>query len=582
MRWLQPTITARLLLLLLGFLALQLLQLGVGVYGARRIEQHGALAAAIHQTRLQTLELGNRARTALADVPGAGSAGDVLGLEIVRYGQGLLHVETLLARHHRGDAALDALAQEAGRSWNQDLYPLLQRVRTEAAPETARDLLERYQALSAEQVERLNRMLLVLERSEHALARQLAWAQRFLVALSVFLVVVGALMMRALVTRPLRQFFQVTRAMADGAYDRRVEVHSNDEIGELARAFNRMAAAVDDKTERLRAMNEVALAVTSSLSLDAILDQVMRYGMPLAGARGVCIVFYDEITKSFGERIARGLSSAYLAATAEAPDDMAAEVMRRGDYVAANDQPGSAFALSAAARAEHIHSIVCLPLASEKQQLGAIYFYRGEGEDFGFEDIELIRTFSHLAAHAIQNARLHERTVDLAETDALTGLYNRRKLEQRLREEIQRAQRSRQPLALLLLDIDHFKAINDKHGHAGGDAVLLALAGIFRREIRDVDLVARTGGEEFMFLLPETDAARARRVAERIREALAAAMIAVPDGAHIPITASVGVAGYPLDAGSAEALIANADRALYTAKQSGRNRVAVYTEALLH
>jgi diguanylate cyclase (GGDEF)-like protein len=581
-KWLQPSITAKLLLLLFGFLALQLLQLGIGVYSMRRIEQHGMLANAIQQARLHSLELGNHTRKVINNTPDTGALAGALGLEMVRYGQGLLQIETLLAWHHRGDPELNSLAQQAGRAWDEYLYPMLQQARIETAPVIARDLLERYQALSAAQVERLNRMLLVLEQREREVARRLALAQAFIVALSVFLVAIGAFMMRHMVTHPLRQFFEVTRAMADGAYDRRVEVNSTDEIGELARAFNRMAGAVDDKTDRLRAMNEVALAVTSSLSLHEILDQIMRYGMPLAGARAVCIAFYDEVTKSFSERVARGLSQAYLNAVATAPDDIAAEVIRRRDYVASNDKPGGAVPLSAAARAEQIHSIVCLPLASNQHALGVIYFYRGEGEDFGFEDIELIRTFSHLAAHAIQNARLHELTVDMAETDVLTGLYNRRKLEQRLRDEIQRAQRSRQPLALLLLDIDHFKKINDNHGHAGGDAVLMALAGIFRREIRDVDLVARTGGEEFMFLLPDTDGNRARLVAERIREALAAGMIAVPDGARIQITASVGVAGYPLDAGSAEALIANADRALYTAKQGGRNRVDVYAESLLH
>lgn len=580
--WLRPTVTAKFLLLLFGFLALQSLQLGVGVYSMQRIEQQSMLANAIHEQRLHTIQLGELARKALGQSVETSSARHALAFSMISYGQGLLRVETTLARRHGDDANLLGLAGEAGLAWDELLYPMLQQARAAPSRTNVDDTLNRYQALSAVQVERLNRMLRVLEQSDRHVARQLAWAQTIIVGLSLFLVVIGAFLMRHLVTRPLRSFFDITRAMADGAYDRRVEVYSNDEIGDLARAFNRMAAAVEDKTDRLRAFNEVALAVTSSLSLQEILDRIMGYGMPLTGARGVCIAFHDEATKSFSNWITRGLSNTYVASISFPSGGMGDEVMRGDDYALSSDKPGSAFPLTAADRGEGIHSIVCLPLAIEQQRLGVIYFFRGEGQDFSFEDIELIRTFAYLAARAIQNARLHERTVDLAETDALTGLYNRRKLEQRLREEIQRAQRSTRPLALLLLDIDYFKRINDRHGHATGDSVLKAVAEIFRREVRDVDLVARTGGEEFMFLLPETGGERAQRVAERIRQALADKPVTTADGEPLKITASIGIACYPVNANSTEALIANADRALYAAKQGGRNRVTVYSESVLH
>jgi len=548
----------------------------------RRIEQQGVLAAAIHEQRLQTIQLGELARKVLDPISDTPTARNALAFSMVSYGQGLLQVETMLSRHHAGEANLLGLAGEAGLAWDELLYPTLQQARMATVRAVVDEILKRYQALSTVQVERLNRMLLALEDSDRAVARQLAWAQTALVGLSVFLVAIGAFLMRHLVTRPLRSFFDVTRAMADGAYDRRVAVHANDEIGDLARAFNRMAAAVEDKTDRLRAFNEVALAVTSSLSLQEILDRIMGYGMPLTGARGMCIAFHDEATKSFSNWITRGLSDTYVASISFPPGGMGDEVMRGDDYALSSDKPGSVFPLTAAERAEGVRSVVCLPLAIEQQRLGVIYFFRGEGQDFSFEDIELIRTFSCLAARAIQNARLHERTVDLAETDALTGLYNRRKLEQRLREEIQRAQRSTRPLALLLLDIDYFKRINDRHGHATGDSVLKAVAEIFRREVRDVDLVARTGGEEFMFLLPETGGERAQRVAERIRQALADKPVTTADGEPLKITASIGIACYPINANSTEALIANADRALYAAKQGGRNRVTAYSESVLH
>jgi diguanylate cyclase (GGDEF)-like protein len=353
-------------------------------------------------------------------------------------------------------------------------------------------------------------------------------------------------------------------------------------MGELARSLNRMAAAVDDKTARLHALNEIALIVTSSLSLSEILDQIMLYGAPLAGARAVCIAFYDETSGSFINQVTRGLSDRYVTKMSFPPGGLSAEVMRRGEPVLCSDRPGAAFPLWEEARVEGIRSVVCLPLASDQQRLGVILFYRDDRDEFNFEDVELIRTFSHLATHAIQNARLHARTVDMAETDALTGLYNRRKLEQRLREEIQRAQRSRKPLSLMLLDVDHFKNVNDTYGHAAGDAVLRALSDTLRREIRDIDLVARVGGEEFMFLLPDTDADLALRVAERIRRALVVLTIDAPAQERLHVTASIGIACYPLHANGAEPLMAHADRALYAAKQLGRNRSVLYSDSMLH
>jgi diguanylate cyclase (GGDEF)-like protein len=440
---------------------------------------------------------------------------------------------------------------------------------------------EQYQASSVFQVERLNTMAVLLGQRDRQAARHLAWLQTAIVALSLAFVLAAIFLMRRLVTQPLRHFFEATRAMANGAYDRRVEVRTNDEIGELARSFNRMAAAVDDKTARLHALNEVALIVTSSLSLTEILDQIMLYGMPLAGARGVCIAFYDESTRSFSSRVTRGLSERYTESKAYQSSRLAAEAMRLGEPVLSSDLPDAAYPLSAEARQDGIRSVVCLPLASAQERLGVILFYRNDRSDFSFEDVELVRTFSHLAAHAIQNARLHARTVNLAETDPLTGLYNRRKFEQRLREEIQRSQRSRQPLALLLLDIDHFKKVNDTYGHSAGDAVLKALALTFRKETRDVDMAARMGGEEFVFLLPDTDPALAQRVAERIRAAVMAQAIAISEAEKIRITASIGIACYPLHANSAEALIVGADRAVYAAKQAGRNRVWMTGESML-
>jgi diguanylate cyclase (GGDEF)-like protein len=584
MKWLRPTITGKFMFLLFGFFALQFLQLGVGIYSMTSIEGHATLVNAVNEQRLRTLQLAEFARNVSSSSASAGAAmaqGQLVsGMEF--YGKELLAVRSLLKRHYGGDPVLLVLADDVGEKWTTVLYPLLRQVLTAQSRAVMQAAIDRYQTLSTAQIDRLNDIIATLEQRDRKTARELGWTQTVIVGLSLLLVAFGIVFVRQQVTRPLRHFFEATRAMANGAYDRRVEVASSDEVGELARSFNRMAAAVDDKTARLHALNEVALIVTSSLSLSEILDQIMLYGMPLAGARGVCIAFYDEATRTFTNQVTRGLSDRYVDKMSFPPGGLADEAMRRGEPVLCGDRQNAPFRLWDEARKEGIRSVVCLPLASDTQRLGVILFYRDDRDEFSFEDIELIHTFSHLATHAIQNARLHARTVDMAETDALTGLYNRRKLEQRLREEIQRSQRSHLPLALVLLDIDHFKNVNDTHGHTTGDAVLKALASTFRREIRDVDLVARVGGEEFMFLLPDTDPELAQRVAERIRRALTVLTVDAPGEEKLHVSGSFGIACYPLHANNAESLIANADRALYAAKQAGRNRALMYAESMLH
>jgi two-component system cell cycle response regulator len=142
-----------------------------------------------------------------------------------------------------------------------------------------------------------------------------------------------------------------------------------------------------------------------------------------------------------------------------------------------------------------------------------------------------------------------------------------------LEAEIDRAQRYDRPLSLLLVDLDHFKDVNDTHGHAGGDEVLRAVADVLAAVCRDVDLAARIGGEEFAILLPETDARGAEHVAERARGRIAESHHRAPSGAGFRITASAGVASLGREVTSAEGLLQAADDALYRAKGEGRNRV---------
>lgn len=170
--------------------------------------------------------------------------------------------------------------------------------------------------------------------------------------------------------------------------------------------------------------------------------------------------------------------------------------------------------------------------------------------------------------------RREQKILELSRRDGLTGVWNRRYLIERLEHEIAVSRRSLKPLSLIILDLDHFKRINDQHGHATGDQVLVQAAKTLQRSIRDIDHLGRYGGEEFVILLPFCDSDTAVKIAERCRQQLAAIDIRI-DGHHIPVTASFGVTTLPPgEHASGDLLTHSADLGLYRAKAEGRNRVA--------
>ncbi len=226
-----------------------------------------------------------------------------------------------------------------------------------------------------------------------------------------------------------------------------------------------------------------------------------------------------------------------------------------------------------------IASAALLPLTRRRSGLGQLAIGSRRAERFitGTASDFLARLASVLAV-CIENALNHERVRRLGLLDPLTGLHNRRYFDARLREAIAQARRDATPLSCLILDIDHFKQVNDRHGHAAGDAVLQHLAGILKRQMRLNDVLARLGGEEFAVLLAATDAAAAMDIAERIRLAVAHGACPAVGVAPLSVTVSIGCSSLddnhqppPEDTGAQ--LLDAADRGLYEAKRAGRNQV---------
>ncbi len=216
---------------------------------------------------------------------------------------------------------------------------------------------------------------------------------------------------------------------------------------------------------------------------------------------------------------------------------------------------------------------VAIPLAAGREALGVLLLGGTVPRALGAADKERFGVVAEQCALALQNAMLHEDLELLAVTDRMTGMYNHVYGVQRLDEEVKRAARFDHPLSVLMLDIDDFKSFNDTYGHPAGDELLAAVGVVIRRALRDMDIAVRYGGEEFAVILPETPAAGAMLVAERIRQDIGE--LRFDAGASGPAyrTVSLGVAEYPADATSGRTLVEAADRALYRAKRAGKNRV---------
>lgn len=223
-------------------------------------------------------------------------------------------------------------------------------------------------------------------------------------------------------------------------------------------------------------------------------------------------------------------------------------------------------------------TILAVPLSCGATLVGAVMIHRSTTEEtFTDTEYDILNLLSQHAAIALRNAKLLEDARKMAETDSLTNLSNHRNFFEQANIEFVRALRYHHSLTALMFDIDHFKEVNDTYGHALGDQVLVSIATLCRQIFRSIDIIGRYGGEEFAVLLPETSLSTAKDVAERLRRAISSMVVSHNDY-HISITISIGIASLRTGCTSVNALIEQADEALYSAKNSGRNKIAVWNE----
>lgn len=324
------------------------------------------------------------------------------------------------------------------------------------------------------------------------------------------------------------------------------------------------------RNELRRGVEWLGAALRSSLDLGGMLGVVLETTMSTLRARAGVVYLLTPSGRELRPEVIRGL---------EAPPDP----LRVGDGGIAGTAAGGRPVLLPS-RLESIEpapgepavaTALAVPLVRGRRVMGVLALYGRAGpEAFSEDEGATLASLAAQASVALENVLLHEQAKRQSITDGLTGLWNRRYLNLVLRKEIERAERFRRPLSMLLLDIDHFKRVNDDHGHLAGDEVLVELSRRVMGCIRSqVDTLVRYGGEEFLVLLPETPCDGARVVAEKIRGVVSGEPVATRGGGAIPVTVSLGTACFPQDGRSPQELIAAADAALYRAKARGRDRV---------
>jgi len=327
-----------------------------------------------------------------------------------------------------------------------------------------------------------------------------------------------------------------------------------------------------DKLARLpEVLFQIGKAIGSDDDLATLLARISELVCELAVAEGCSIMLLDRTGQRLLGKAAHGLARSDLPAMSfRLGQGVAGWVAERGEPALIADVSRDPRYLVLPASERRIRSLACVPIAYRDERIGVLTVTSsGEGV-FTHDDLELLRFIATTIALDIDNARLRRLSV----TDPLTGAYNREFLDQRLPRLIDAADQCGEPIAVAMVDIDHFKQVNDQFGHAVGDQVLADVAGRLRAAIRAGDLLVRYGGEEFLALLPGAGRERALEIAERMRARLDDDPI-VADGRAHAVRISVGVAEFRRGVDSPAELIRRADEALYAAKRSGRNRVEV-------
>jgi diguanylate cyclase (GGDEF)-like protein len=332
------------------------------------------------------------------------------------------------------------------------------------------------------------------------------------------------------------------------------------------------------QSQELTIFHDVAKALTSSLDLDSILQTIMEKMAEHFRPDTWSLLMADDRQNELYFAIAVGAAAEALKdVRLKMGEGIAGWVAKHGEQIILEDaEQDPRFSK----RVDEVtglrtRSAVCMPLRSRLRVLGVIQLVNVDLKQFNEPEIFFLRALCDYAAIAIENARWVEKIQELTITDDCTGLYNARHLYKTLETEVYRSSRFGYEFSVLFIDLDHFKSVNDTHGHLIGSKLLAEIGYLVKAQLRLIDFAFRYGGDEFVVLLPQTGKDQAVVVAKRLREALRASTFCRAEGLHLNVSASIGLATYPHDARDAHDIIRQADEMMYLVKNTTRDNIGI-------
>lgn len=412
--------------------------------------------------------------------------------------------------------------------------------------------------------------------AEQLMRRMLAMALGVAVLVAAVLLFLTRAVAR-LIAQPVRQLIDASERVSQGDFQPSLPPPADNEFGALSRSFSRMTTALRQEREELAALNKFSEAVTQCTSEAEIYEHVLHSLKERFRPTQVIIFILNSTENLLEAQATLEPLPEELRAWPVIPEPHNCKAVRMGRRFRAND-----VSVEPLCPAKFVPptqgSYYCGPLIAGGVIIGAV---RLEGlKDFWTPDREsVLESYLSGAATALSNLRLLETMKQQANVDELTGLYNRRFLEEYARKQIAGARRRGSPMGIIMMDLDHFKNFNDIYGHEVGDRILRQFAKTVILAMRETNLAARYGGEEFVVLLPDAGSKASLLVAERIRKAVG--RMVVPSGTDKPlpqVTVSLGIAIYPDHGQAMEELLQASDKALYESKRAGRNQSTLYVE----
>lgn len=331
-------------------------------------------------------------------------------------------------------------------------------------------------------------------------------------------------------------------------------------------------------TKQMEALFNIGATVSQTLNLGELLDSVLDTVLMVTGVEVGGIFLLDKQTSKLLLRAHRGMSPEFARQVqgVTVGDGFIGQVAKSGKPILVEDVSADSKLSWMRKMGDDIQSVAAVPIMAKEKILAVMGVGSRKYRKFPDWEMLMLDTIANQIGMAIENARLYEHAVELAFTDGLTGLYNRRYIMEQIEREFIRAQRSKAPMSLIMVDLDGLKAINDRFGHHEGDGFLKEVAGIVKVNTRASDVAARWGGDEFMLLAPGTDSRSASKIAERIRAQVERYKIQL-EGDEVGITISAGIVSYPAHASVVEELLKKVDEAMYNAKRGGKNQSSVFS-----